>query len=1587
MNPALRRNCCQGVQMVRPNRSASAGHLAARTRVMAVAVASCFAAAPAWALNEADLKAVVGGFTASQTGNVNVLTLTTATNRTLVEAQQRFNVQANEQFRVLQPSSSSLFLLRVLPGQSGILEKSVINGSIYSNGQFWLQNAAGVLIGKGAVIDTAGFLATTMAVRMEDFLAARLSFLSNPDIGSIGSIVNEGTITTHSGGSVYLIGGGVENKGVITTPGGETILAAGHTVSLVDTGTPGVKVEITGEQGNVTNLGEIVATAGRIGMAGVIVRNSGTLNASSVVSEGGRVFLKASKDTYVDGAGRIVATGTKGGKVEVLGERVAVMDQASIDVSGTNGGGTVLVGGDYQGKNADVKNATVTYFGSGASIKADATDNGDGGKVIVWADDTTRAYGNISARGGANGGNGGFVEVSGKHYLMYRGTTDVRAPVGEDGSLLLDPDSVTIVANDAAYGDETCSPCTSGNDSILTSASPGTAPTTIGWNTIQSALSYGDVTITTTNGDIDINGAPGIKDIQVAHSDSSGTWPPATYYGAGYESSNDLSLLANHAVNINTWFGNYGSGAITVMAGWNPASGTTTPAIYGGFTAGQSININSGGGIASKGAVTLKAVDSINIAAGANSAGIDVDNALISMLANKIALTGGNAGNNARAFIRGNGSQEFTVGTLNASGGLTLQGGSGAYYGNGAEIALYGTSGSQSFTIQNGATVELKAGSASGTTTSYSGECSVAPGCTDSRAEIKSNANGGQSLTFSNGGTLNVYGGSGGNGNGAGIENRGSGTQTISASAGSLNISLYGGSGGGATAVYGGKTVEFDNSAHIESKTGAQTISAASLALYGGSASYGGVFVTGPTQNITVSGALTMDGGSLGGHGSAPTAFDTYGGAIFYNPVVIGHDAANTVNLSVGSLTMNGGSSSNYGGSMALIGGYRVASNVTINSNTDINLASANAGGDRIGSFGGYGGSVTLRAGLSGAGYMGLGSSYISTGSTGSVTLEDSGAGAGISQAATGKIETDSLTVKTMAPGAGAINLLGLNRANTVNLDAIAGIVYSSYQSFRLTARSANGAINAYTLNGSPYGGDIAVKTVSTTTANSVLLTAYGGIYDDNATGEANIDSGTVILTAYGGHSGNLAISADVKNASSINALVGTPSSFGGIRINNVGTVAPTSVVLTDQSMTPGSGTIYYTATGDINMTSGSWSLSSYYGGINISSGGFLTLGGPATMMPGTWANPTYGYVKAWGETGVATGANMGFATAIDMYVGTRGTMTIGHDITNVRNIGLYATGSLNFLSGSSIDATTNAYLGGAASSLAGAGATSGIYGGGAITMTNSFVRAQTGTVSAYSGGDIRLNSGSYLQGGQGVNLGLGGATSTLYLNDSASYANPSYVLADAGMINVGMPGRSAAGVVIDGTVTDTSAANGSGFFVGTHATPAVKDGNLKIVYGVAATQELTTVVAEIVKSISAATSSTSDSSSGTGGGLPPLLPTSGTTSLASLTTATVGGGAGEFGSTETASTTTSTTTTTSTSTSGSGDSSTSSSTSGSTESSGTSSSAPGDQANGSKDSKEEKKDDKKDDKSKKADSGEKKDDKSKSKPVGKCSA
>ena len=365
----------------------------------------------------------------STTGNTLTVTNTPGT----IINWQGFSINTNETTHFAQQSASSAVLNRVVGS-----DPSSILGTLQSNGRVFLINPNGILFGAGAVVDVAGLVASTLNLSNADFLAGNSHYTQVPGAANIS---NAGSITAQGdgqqGGQIFLIAPNVENTGVITAPNGEILLAAGYSVDLVNTNNPNLRVSITAPAGDATNVGQLIASSGSLGLFGTVVRNSGVVNADSATMQGGKIVFKASQRTEISGT--VSASGMTGGNIQVLGNQVGIMDGATVTANGTQGGGTILVGGDYQGKNPGVPNAQVSYVAPTANIHADATGNGNGGKVIVWADDTTRFYGNISARGGIYGGNGGFVETSGHNYLDFQGRVDTRAPLGLVGTLLLDP--------------------------------------------------------------------------------------------------------------------------------------------------------------------------------------------------------------------------------------------------------------------------------------------------------------------------------------------------------------------------------------------------------------------------------------------------------------------------------------------------------------------------------------------------------------------------------------------------------------------------------------------------------------------------------------------------------------------------------------------------------------------------------------------------------------------------------------------------------------------------------------------------------------------------------------------------------------------------------------------------------------------------------------------------------------------------------------------------------------------------------------------------------------------------------------------
>src|SRR4028119_1643169 len=386
---------------------------------------------------------------------------------------------------------------------------SLINGLIQvtgGNSNLFLMNPAGMIFGPNASLNVPGSFNATTATGIGFGNNQWFSAIGNNNWGTLigkpnsfaftasqgGSIVNSGNLTVTPGESLSLVGGTVVNTGQLNAPGGNILISAVPDNNLVRISQAGNLLSLdivptaTGESlpnnwtQPVLSLPELLTGKGAPQATGL------TVNPNGEVVLTGNVAVPVQAGTTI-ASGTLNVSGDTGGNVNILGEKVGVI-AGNIDASGINGGGNVLIGGDYQGLGT-VPNALRTFVSRDSTINADAVSNGNGGRVIVWADETTRFNGNITARGGLFSGNGGFAEVSGKQSLDFQGLVDLRSTFVIAGTLLLDPTDITISTGVDAGGNF-------GGGGVFDPAGP---TSTINNGTLQNQLAKGNVNISTAS--------------------------------------------------------------------------------------------------------------------------------------------------------------------------------------------------------------------------------------------------------------------------------------------------------------------------------------------------------------------------------------------------------------------------------------------------------------------------------------------------------------------------------------------------------------------------------------------------------------------------------------------------------------------------------------------------------------------------------------------------------------------------------------------------------------------------------------------------------------------------------------------------------------------------------------------------------------------------------------------------------------------------------------------------------------------------------------------------------------------------------
>lgn len=1101
-----------------------------KRKLVCVAVASCFAITPVYA-NPIGAQVISGQAGFDVQGNV--LTITNTPN-TILNWQQ-FSISPGEITRFMQQSSSSAVLNRVL-GQ----DPSQILGSLLSNGRVFLVNPNGILFGQGAVIDVAGLVASTLRLSDGDFLAGKLNFTNG--VGA-GGIDNQGSITAPNGGNIYLIAPDIRNSGLITSPQGEILLAAGHSVNLMDTANPNVQVTLNAPDTQAVNIGTLMAQSGKIGIYGALIDQQGTVDANTaVLGANGQIMLRASKDITLEPGSLTTASGMAGG------------------------------------------------------VR-------DGGEIRIVADGTLnmRQDSQVHVDGGVNGGNGGFLELSGMTAMALKGSYTGRAQKAgyHNGSLLLDPLNINIVSGGSDLTVNGNIAASSGS----ASASFNVDPTALnGWLDVSLAAAN-DINVNSAISNADVNnGAAGGSLTLAAGNDIN---IAANIGTSGTRFNHDFTLTADNNINISNsiYQGNntltltanadgIGSGDVNVSPGsYNPVIVNTLGNIYV-----DAASLIVQGGLANASPDSPPRHADAKLQAGGL---IDIT------VTNGVTVQGGSA--NASASWGSSGSVQAsadaeisaTGALIIRNGGLTVQGGSAYAYGGASSTAVATAnakvSGS-SVDIINGGSVNIFGGGATTIGSSSSSDGSYWYGMGPARGVATANADATLTTTglltveatdlYIRGGSNNIQASASGSGiatatanalmhgntinitTNSGVEVRGgdlcgdcgssaraygsgkasiavngelSATNSLTIHAGS-NVIVAGGSGSSTQAYANGSgsaTAQM-NALMTAATIDITTTGGGSVQVSGGNGRWGQTRAYGSgvakleakaelsaTSGLTItsSGDVTVAGGSNSGYYSNDRAVAYWGGSAAANANALLHGG--TVNISGGSVQVLGGDATG-----AFVGGSGVAA-------TNANAELSAAGGLTITTTGG----LTVAGGRDARASVSSGDSAVATANAnatlsagGNMTLNISSdvwvaGGSSAYTRAAGYGGGNNTAIAHASGGIFATGLLTIKDAANLTMDGGEGWAHARNNGTNIATTTANATMQAGTLDitlagsltmagaGSYYMGAHASADssgVNTATAQGNALISVTGAQTLNIAGDLNLDGGNASVFGSG---------------------------------------------------------------------------------------------------------------------------------------------------------------------------------------------------------------------------------------------------------------------------------------------------------------------------------------------------------------------------------------------------------------------------------------------------------------------------------------
>lgn len=1333
--------------------------------------------------------AIIGGRGAiSQSG----LTTTVVQNSQLLALNwQSFNVGANASVLFKQPSFTAVALNRILDQNP-----SQIFGHVNANGQIFLINTHGIIFGSSAQMNVGGLVASTLDLTPSDFLASHFNLDAH---GGSAGVVNHGTIEAASGGSVSLVGGQVVNDGLILANYGHINLDGADRAVLDFDGDGLINVQVTGalaqrlnaDEAAVTNKGTLKADGGTVVLQASaakdlftnLVNNTGVISAGGISSQGGKVQLIASGGNTLD-SGSIDVSGTQGGSVQVLSDQ-NVGVTGNINASGSEGGGSIRVGGGYHGAEG-LQTAAVTYIGPSATLNADATQVGNGGSVVVWGNQGNNFYGSISARGGAAGGNGGLVETSAHQGLNVLGQVDASAPKGAAGTWLLDPYDVTIQGGGTAFSNPFTATSTSTiSPANISSSLTGGTNVFVFTNTAGNGSDAGNITLNSTitaagAGSLYLQAVGSI--ILNANIKSDGTDPLNVYLWANYGgAAQGTSYVSSKAcTTCQVIIGNTSSSTISTSGGSvDIETGDSTHA-GGALLLGQGTH----GASITAGALTVNAT---GITQNANGNGITASSATLNAGSGAIAVA--NTSNNFTGTVNlsnsgtgnvtiDNGNNALTLGTVSmGSGNLSVSGSGGITLND--DISISGTQtyndtvalGTSSMSLTGSSVNLLNGVSSSGNSLTIDGNATLSGSASNlaalsvsGLATLGANVTTSGAQTYTGGASLSATGitlagtaidlpaGISGSGDSLTI----SGTATLAGSSTLKSLSITGGTTLGGSVTTTG-TQNYQGAVVLDGNTTLASSGSSGGIAFGSTLDSNGV--TNYSLSINDSSNTTTFNGVVGGLSQLAALTSSGSGNVALNNNVSTTGAQSytgTVQLASGSTTLSGSGVTASAGMSGLLNSLTISGNATIAGTSNLAQLTVTQGSTLSGSITttgtqSYSGAVTLGGNTTLAGTtVTLGNTV--SGSTRNLTITGNAVLDGAANLAALSVSGSSLlganvTTSGAQTYTGAVSLNGditLDSTGT-NVSFVSTVDNATATAHGLTVDAASGLVSFGGAVGAGANGPLAALTTQSSTFSANALTIGAGGLAVTTTG-GNIAQGGVFTV-----SGSSSFTA---GAHAISLANGSNTFTGAVSLSNSGAHNVTltnSTVFSLGNVSVGSGTLNLTGAGINQALGGSITQASGAGAatFNAGSGNALSLDGSNNTFSGV-VNLTGGTTQINSSSALTLGAlSTGNLTAnssgaLNLGSGTvTGTLTASSHGAMNQGGALTVSGAASFTQDNTTVGTgQDISLGNAGNNFA--GAVTFAAGTGAqinnLSFTNGATTPATLTLPANVGGNLTLN-------------------------------------------------------------------------------------------------------------------------------------------------------------------------------------------------------------------------------------------------------